>query len=48
MNKMTKRKRHKQGKINGAMEGWKRDKVKEAYGEMERMFTPLGGWEYPR
>jgi len=30
------------------MKGWKRDKVKEAYGEMERMITRLGGWESPR
>ena len=27
------------------MKGWKRDKVKEAYGEMERKLTPLGGWK---
>jgi len=25
------------------MKGWKRDKVKEGYGEMERMIMPLGG-----
>jgi len=25
------------------MKGWRRDKVKEAYGEMEKMITPLGG-----
>ena len=30
------------------MKGWKRDKVKEAHGEMEKMITPLGGWETPR
>jgi len=30
------------------MKGWRRDKVKKAYGEMERMITPLGEWETPR
>jgi len=30
------------------MKGCRRDKVKEAYGEMERMIMPLGGWETPR
>jgi len=33
--------------VNGVMKGWKRDQVKEAYEEMERMITPLGGWETP-
>jgi len=46
--KMTKRKRHNSrtynGKVNGVMKEWKRGKMKEAYGEMERMITPLGGW----
>ena len=45
---MTKRKRHNSrtynGKVNGVMKEWKRGKMKEAYGEMERMITPLGGW----
>jgi len=30
------------------MIGWRTDKVKEDYGEMEGMITPLAGWETPR
>jgi len=33
--------------VNGVMKGWKRHNVNEAYGEMQRMIIPLGGWESP-